>query len=157
MSPPGPCGGPTVSSEPVVPTAPTLGDLAAAVRGVALLGDPAVRVQDASCDSREVRPGSVFFCIRGEQADGHDFAGAAVAAGAIALVVDRRLDAAEVPQLLVPDVRAAAGPIAAEIFGHPARSLTITGFTGTNGKTTSTYLMGSVFAAAGSVPGTIGT
>jgi UDP-N-acetylmuramoyl-L-alanyl-D-glutamate--2,6-diaminopimelate ligase len=157
VSPSGPHTGPTVSSGPVVPTVPSLGDLAAAVRGLTLFGDPTVRVQDASCDSREVRSGSVFFCIRGEQADGHEFAGAAVAAGAVALVVDHRLDMPDVPQLLAPDVRTVAGPIAAEIFAHPAGSLTMAGFTGTNGKTTSTYLMGSVFAAAGSTPGIIGT
>ncbi|MEP7059859.1 MAG: UDP-N-acetylmuramoyl-L-alanyl-D-glutamate--2,6-diaminopimelate ligase [Actinomycetota bacterium] len=141
----------------MVPTFPSARDLAAAVPGVVLFGDPEVRIEDASCDSREVAPGSVFFCIRGEHADGHAFAGAAVAAGAVAVVADHRLEGLAVPQLLAQGVREAAGPIAAEIFSHPARTFTIAGFTGTNGKTTCTYLMGSVFAAAGLTPGRIGT
>ena len=154
---PGPGGGPTVSSEPVVPSFPTVGELAAAVPGVVLFGDPTVRVTEVACDSRDVAPGSVFFCIRGAQADGHAFAGAAVRAGAVALVADDRLDGVDVPQLVVGSVRGAAGPIAAEIFGHPAQALTLVGVTGTNGKTTSTYLMESVFAAAGIKAGVVGT
>lgn len=150
-------GGPTVSSEPVVPSFPTVGELAAAVPGVVLFGDPTVRIQEATCDSRDVVPGSAFFCIRGEHADGHAFADAAVAAGAVALVVDHRVDRVDVPQLVAPSVRAVAGPLAAEIFGHPAQSLTLVGVTGTNGKTTSTYLMESVFTAAGIMAGVVGT
>jgi UDP-N-acetylmuramoyl-L-alanyl-D-glutamate--2,6-diaminopimelate ligase len=153
----GPEDGPTVSSEPVVPSFPTVGELAAAVPGVVLFGDPTVRVHEAACDSRDVPQGSLFFCIRGEAADGHRFARAAVGAGAVALVVDHRLEDVEVPQLQVASVRAAAGPIAAQIFGHPAGDLTLVGITGTNGKTTSTYLMESVFAAAGITAGLVGT
>ena len=153
----GPGAGPTVSSEPVVPSFSTVGELAAAVPGVVLFGDPTVRVLEASCDSRDVVLGSVFFCIRGEAADGHAFAREAVSAGAVALVVDHRLNDIDVPQLLVPSVRAVAGPLAAAIFGHPGRDLTLAGFTGTNGKTTSTYLMESVFTALGITPGVVGT
>ena len=154
---PRPGGGPTVSSEPVVPSFPTVGELAAAVPGVVLFGDPAVRIREATCDPRDVVPGSAFFCIRGEVADGHTFAAGAVAAGALVLVVDHHLDGLDVSQLVVPAVREAAGPLAAEIFGHPSRALRLVGITGTNGKTTSTYLMESVFAAAGITPGVIGT
>jgi len=134
-----------------------VGELAAAVPGVVLFGDPTVRIREATCDPRDVVPGSAFFCIRGEVADGHTFAAGAVSAGALALVVDHHLDGLDVPQLVVPAVREAAGPLAAEIFGHPARALTLVGITGTNGKTTSTYLMESVFVAAGITPGVVGT
>ena len=154
---PGQGGGPTVSSGSVVPSFPTVGDLATAVPGVVVFGDPGVGVREVSYDSRDVAAGSMFFCVRGGEADGHAFAGAAVAAGALALVVERRVEGVDVPQLLVPSVRAAMGPIAAEVFGHPARALTLAGFTGTNGKTTSTYLLESVFGAAGMTSGVIGT
>jgi UDP-N-acetylmuramoyl-L-alanyl-D-glutamate--2,6-diaminopimelate ligase len=150
-------GGPTVSSEPVVHSFPTIGELATAVPGVVVFGDPSVRVEEAACDCRAVAPRSLFFCVPGERVDGHAFAPEAVRAGAVGLVVDHRLEGLDVPQIVVPSVRAAAGPLAAEIFGHPAAALTLAGVTGTNGKTTSTYLMESVFAAAGMRAGLVGT
>ncbi len=79
-----------------------------------------------------------------------------MAAGAKALVVERWLDL-DVPQALVPSVRSAMGPMSAVAFGNPARSMTMLGFTGTNGKTTSTYLMEAIFRAAGMRSGVIGT
>ena len=107
-------------------------------------------------DSRAVGPGTLFFCVPGADVDGHDFAGAAVAAGASALVVERWLDL-DVPQALVPSVRSAMGPMSAVAFGNPARAMTMLGFTGTNGKTTTTYLMEAIFRAAGLRSGVIGT
>lgn len=157
MIPPGQGGGPTVSSGSVVPSFPTVGDLATAVPRVVVFGDPGVGVRDVSYDSRDVVAGSIFFCVRGEEADGHAFAGAAVVSGALALVVERRVDGVDVPQLVVPSVRAAMGPMAAQVFGRPAQALTLVGITGTNGKTTSTYLMEAVFGAAGMTSGVIGT
>jgi UDP-N-acetylmuramoyl-L-alanyl-D-glutamate--2,6-diaminopimelate ligase len=103
-----------------------------------------------------VPDGSLFFCIPGEHVDGHAFAQDAVDAGAAALVVDHPL-AVAAPQLVVRSVREAIGPMAAAVFGHPARDLTVIGITGTNGKTTITYLLESVFRAAGWRPGVIGT
>jgi UDP-N-acetylmuramoyl-L-alanyl-D-glutamate--2,6-diaminopimelate ligase len=132
-----------------------LADLVAVVGGE-LRGDPSAVVRDAAYDSRSVEPGSLFFCIPGATADGHVYASDAVAAGAAALVVERFVDV-DVPQLRVRSVREAMGPIAAELFGHPARSLTVVGITGTNGKTTITYLLEGVFRAAGLVPGVLGT
>jgi UDP-N-acetylmuramoyl-L-alanyl-D-glutamate--2,6-diaminopimelate ligase len=128
----------------------------AAVAGGEVRGPADTRVRDAAYDSREVPPGSLFFCLPGETADGHAFAGDAVRAGAAALVVERPVDA-PAPQVLVGSVREAIGPMSALVFGHPARDLTVVGITGTNGKTTCTYLCGSVFRAAGSTPGVIGT
>jgi UDP-N-acetylmuramoyl-L-alanyl-D-glutamate--2,6-diaminopimelate ligase len=141
----------------VDPTFPQvrLADVAATV-GADVRGDPESIVRDASNDSREVPAGSLFFCIPGAHADGHAFAQRAVDAGAAALVVDHPL-AVAAPQVVVRSVREAIGPISAAVFGHPARDLTVIGVTGTNGKTTITYLLESVFRAAGWAPGVIGT
>jgi UDP-N-acetylmuramoyl-L-alanyl-D-glutamate--2,6-diaminopimelate ligase len=141
----------------VDPTFPQvrLADVAAVV-GAEVRGDPDDTVRDASHDSRDVPAGSLFFCMPGEHVDGHAFAQQAVDAGAAALVVDHPL-AVAAPQLVVRSVRESIGPMAAAVFGHPARDLTVVGITGTNGKTTITYLLESVFRAAGWRPGVIGT
>jgi UDP-N-acetylmuramoyl-L-alanyl-D-glutamate--2,6-diaminopimelate ligase len=110
-----------------------------------------VEVTDLAYDTRTVVPGALFFCIPGSNADGHDFAAEAVEKGAAALVVERRLPL-EVPQLLVPSVRAAMGPIAADFFGRPSHELEVAGITGTNGKTTSAFLLHSILARAGRQP-----
>ncbi len=121
-----------------------------------LRGDPTVTVADVVCTSADARPGALFCCVPGERTDGHAHAPAAVAAGASALLVERWLDL-PVPQLLVPSVRSAMGPAAAQVFGRPSERLRVVGVTGTNGKTTSTYLLESVFRAAGLRAGVIGT
>ncbi len=152
-----PRGSARVSSDPVVPSLPRtpLADVAAAVPGAETRG--AFEVADVSLDSREVASGALFFCVKGENTDGHAFADAAVAGGAAALVVERWLDDLAVPQIRVPSVRDAMGPMSAVVFGHPAASLAMVGVTGTNGKTTTTYLIEAVFSAAGMTPGVIGT
>jgi UDP-N-acetylmuramoyl-L-alanyl-D-glutamate--2,6-diaminopimelate ligase len=132
-----------------------LADIAAVVGGD-VHGDPLTVVRDAASDSREVAAGALFFCIPGERADGHAFAADAVAAGAVALVVEHALDV-PAPQVIVRSVREAIGPMSAAVFGHPAAAMTVVGVTGTNGKTTCTYLFESVFRAAGWMPGVIGT
>jgi UDP-N-acetylmuramoyl-L-alanyl-D-glutamate--2,6-diaminopimelate ligase len=113
-------------------------------------------VVDATHDSRQVGEGWLFCCIPGSRADGHAHAPGAVAAGASALLVERWLDV-PVPQVKVPSVRAAIGPAAAVVHGHPSRELTVVGVTGTNGKTTTTSLLEGAFAAAGVGTGVIGT
>jgi UDP-N-acetylmuramoyl-L-alanyl-D-glutamate--2,6-diaminopimelate ligase len=112
---------------------------------------PSLEIRDLAYDSRAVAPGSLFFCIRGANADGHDLAADAVAAGAVALVVERPLDV-NVAQIVVPDVRAAIGPAAARFFGDPSRELEVAGVTGTNGKTTTAFLLHSILDAAGRRP-----
>jgi UDP-N-acetylmuramoyl-L-alanyl-D-glutamate--2,6-diaminopimelate ligase len=116
-----------------------------------LAGAPSLEIRDLAYDVRAVVPGALFFCIRGANVDGHDLAGDAVAAGAVALVVEQRVEA-EVPQVVVPDVRAAIGPAAARFFGEPSRELEVAAFTGTNGKTTSAFLLHSILEAAGRRP-----
>jgi UDP-N-acetylmuramoyl-L-alanyl-D-glutamate--2,6-diaminopimelate ligase len=129
-----------------------------AVPAVATLGDPATAdVLDVTHDSSTVDRGSLFCCVPGGRRDGHDFAPAAVAAGAVALLVERPLDALAVAQVVVPDARAAMAPLAAALHGHPSRALQVVGVTGTNGKTTTTYLVRSILEEAGRPTGVLGT
>jgi UDP-N-acetylmuramoyl-L-alanyl-D-glutamate--2,6-diaminopimelate ligase len=109
-------------------------------------------VRDLAYDSRTVVPGSLFFCVRGAHADGHDLAAEAVARDAVALVVERELDL-RVPQIVVTDSRRAMAPAAVAFFGDPSRGLDVAAVTGTAGKTTTTYLIYEILRAAGRRPG----
>jgi UDP-N-acetylmuramoyl-L-alanyl-D-glutamate--2,6-diaminopimelate ligase len=115
-----------------------------------------VDVQELAYDSRAVVSGTLFFCVRGEHADGHAFAAEAIERGAVALVVESPVDAA-VPQLVVADARVAMAAAAVEFYGQPSRELTVAGVTGTNGKTTTCFLLFAILAAAGRRPGLLGT
>ena len=117
---------------------------------------PVVVVDDVHHDSRDAGPGSLFVAIPGANVDGHDYAARAVAAGAVALVVERPIEV-DVPQLIVDSARRALPLVAAEVHGHPSEALTVIGVTGTNGKTTVTYMLESIARAAGRVPGLVGT
>jgi UDP-N-acetylmuramoyl-L-alanyl-D-glutamate--2,6-diaminopimelate ligase len=110
-----------------------------------------VEIRELAYDTRTVVPGTLFFCIPGSKVDGHELAAEAVAKGAVALVVERRLEL-DVPQLVVPSVRAAMGPAAADFFGEPSHELDVAAITGTNGKTTTAFLLHSILAAAGRRP-----
>lgn len=113
-------------------------------------------VRDLAYDARDAGPGALFFCVRGMRADGHDFAPQAVENGAVAVVVERPLDL-PVPQLVVPDSRAAMAVAADEFFERPTTALEVVGVTGTSGKTTTAFLLYAVLAAAGRRPGLLGT
>ena len=113
-------------------------------------------VTDVVDDSRRVTPGSLYVCLRGTSFDGHDFAGQAVVDGAVALLVDHPVDA-PVTQILVDDTRVRVGPIAALLAGHPSRSLTTVGITGTNGKTTTAQFLEAIFNGTGRPTGVVGT
>jgi len=130
--------------------------LVAALAPVEVLGGPSVEVRDLAYDARAVGPGALFFAVPGGRADGHDFAPEAVERGAVALVVERRLDL-PVPQVVVPDTRAAMAPAANVFFGEPTRELEVVGVTGTSGKTTTSHLLFAILAAAGRRPGLLGT
>ena len=123
---------------------------------VRIAGNADVEVDALCIDSRQVKPGSVFFCTPGLRVDGHDFAPQAVKAGAAALIVERELDV-DCPQVVVESVRKATSVIAANFYGRPADKLTLIGITGTKGKTTASYLIKSVVEAAGFKTGYIGT
>jgi UDP-N-acetylmuramoyl-L-alanyl-D-glutamate--2,6-diaminopimelate ligase len=113
-------------------------------------------VTDIAIASDQVSRGTLFGCVLGSRADGHDYAGVAVEKGAVALVCERRVEV-PVPQVVVPSVRRALGPLSAAFWAFPARAMKVVGVTGTNGKTTTCALLASIFEANGWHPGVIGT
>jgi UDP-N-acetylmuramoyl-L-alanyl-D-glutamate--2,6-diaminopimelate ligase len=117
---------------------------------------PDVEVSGLAYSSRSVLPGTLFFCVPGFRADGHDFAPDAVARGAVALVCQRPLGLG-VPEVIVDDVRAAMGPAAARFYGDPTAELEVIGVTGTNGKTTTAFLVRHLLEAGGRQTGLLGT
>jgi len=134
-------------------------ELDALIRALApadVIGGRPVEILDLAHDTRSVREGTLFFCIPGATRDGHELVPEAVAAGAVALVVERRVDAA-VPQLVVESVRASMAVAAATFFGDPTETLTVAGVTGTNGKSTTSYLLRSILEADGRSTGLVGT
>ncbi|MCL2055680.1 MAG: UDP-N-acetylmuramoyl-L-alanyl-D-glutamate--2,6-diaminopimelate ligase [Oscillospiraceae bacterium] len=108
-----------------------------------------------TCDSRQVERGSLFFCQKGVKLDGHDHAAKALEMGAAAVVAQRDLGIKN--QIIVPDTREAWGYACANYFGNPAKKLKLMGVTGTNGKTSTTYIMKQILEAAGKKTGLIGT
>jgi len=130
--------------------------LTAGLDVLAVEGDPTVEVTAVTHDSRAVAPGALFCCVPGATADGHDFARQAVDSGAVALLCERPLGLG-VTEVRVADVRATMGPVAAACHGHPSAALPVVGVTGTNGKTTTTWLLRAVLEAAGRPTGLIGT
>ncbi|HET6624344.1 MAG TPA: UDP-N-acetylmuramoyl-L-alanyl-D-glutamate--2,6-diaminopimelate ligase, partial [Gaiellaceae bacterium] len=134
-------------------------ELEALIRALApseVAGAGPAEIVDLAYDTRTVSAGALFFCVRGSSVDGHDLAWEAIEQGAIALVVERELDVS-VPQLVVPDSRAAMAVAADAFFGEPTKELEIVGVTGTNGKTTTAFLLQGVLGAAGRRPGLVGT
>lgn len=136
----------------------------ARVSDARVVGDPDAVFTGITQDSREVRPGDVFCCVRGAHTDGHLHARDAVAAGAVVLVCDTELSDDDlggardrVTQVVVDDVRRRLGVVAAEAFGHPARSLRLVGVTGTNGKTSTVAILASILESAGSRTAVFGT
>jgi UDP-N-acetylmuramoyl-L-alanyl-D-glutamate--2,6-diaminopimelate ligase len=119
-------------------------------------GAPEVEISGLAYSSQSVTPGALFFCVPGFRSDGHDFAPDAVERGAAALVTERRLDLG-VPEVEVDDVRAAMGPAAARFYGDPTAELDVVGITGTNGKTTTAYLVRHLLEAGGRQTGLLGT
>src|ERR671914_1596356 len=119
-------------------------------------GSSDVEIKALAYSSRSVTPGTVFFCVPGFRADGHDFAPDAVERGAVALVCQRPLGLG-VPEVVVDDVRAAMGPAAARFHGDPTAELEVVGVTGTNGKTTTAFLVRHLLEAGGRQSGLLGT
>jgi UDP-N-acetylmuramoyl-L-alanyl-D-glutamate--2,6-diaminopimelate ligase len=117
--------------------------------------DPEVALVTA--DSRAVRPGAVFFALRGVLADGHDFAAAAARAGAVAVVAERPVECAPALLLLAPSPRRALALAAANLHGRPGERLRLAGITGTNGKTTVAWLVDACARAAGLASALVGT
>src|SRR5262249_47389573 len=120
----------------------------AALGPVEVVRPAPVDVRDLAYDTRAVTAGTLFFCVRGSSADGHAFAPTAAAAGAVAPVVEEPV-AVDPPQLVVPDVRRAMPAAATVFFGDPTAELEVAGVTGTNGKTTTAFLLHAILDADG--------
>jgi UDP-N-acetylmuramoyl-L-alanyl-D-glutamate--2,6-diaminopimelate ligase len=121
-----------------------------------LRGDGDAEIAGLAYDARQVGEGALFFCVRGMTSDGHQFAGEAVERGAVAVVVDHPLELG-VPEVEVRDVRASMAPLAVAFWGDPTSELIVAGVTGTNGKTTTTFLIRHILEAAGRRCGLLGT
>ncbi|MBW2460326.1 MAG: UDP-N-acetylmuramoyl-L-alanyl-D-glutamate--2,6-diaminopimelate ligase [Deltaproteobacteria bacterium] len=135
--------------------APSLTELAAAGFG-RVVGEGSVRPTSVNHDSRHVAAGALFVAIPGDNIDGARFAEAAVEAGAVAVLAERELGV-PVPQLIAANARRALGPVAEQIYGAPTSDLAVVGITGTNGKTTTAWLIEEVIEAASGRPAIIGT
>jgi UDP-N-acetylmuramoyl-L-alanyl-D-glutamate--2,6-diaminopimelate ligase len=118
----------------------------------------AIAVTEVAYDSRRVAPGALFVALRGQKADGNEFAMAAAARGALAIVSESPAPAGvTAPWVVVPDARLALAVLADELWEHPSHELEVVGITGTNGKTTTAYLLRSILEAAGMKCGLLGT
>ena len=143
----------TVASHPH-----TLSGLLADLPRAEVRGDARAEVTGLAYRADEVPAGGLFFAVRGGSHDGHGFAREAAARGAAVVVVERWLDLSDaVTQVRVPSVREAMGPVAAAFWDRPAARMRLVGVTGTNGKTTTTYILEEIFRAAGWTPGVVGT
>ncbi len=145
---------------PVAVAPMSLAEASSALRGAAVSGDGATRFTDIAYDSRDVTPGTLFVALRGADHDGHDFVEQAVQQGAAAVMVDAAWTSPtepSVPALRVGDTRAALAPVSAAFFRHPSRELTVVGITGTDGKTTTSYILDHLLSVAGMTTGLAGT
>ena len=134
----------------------TLAEIARELPEATVLGDVATRVRDVRHDSREVEPGDLFAARPGAKTDGARFAHAAVARGAAAVLTARALDV-EVPQVVAPDIERALSLAASTVWSHPTWHLDVVGITGTNGKTTTAWLVEHALTRLGARPGLLGT
>ena len=115
-----------------------------------------IEIEHLSCDTNKMQKNTLYFCLKGEMNDGHNFAFLAKQKGAVALVVEHPVDV-DLPQIVVPDSRSAMSLIAGNFFDNPAQKLKLIAVTGTNGKTTTTYMIKSILEKAGFKVGLIGT
>lgn len=118
-----------------------LATLLASTKVTSSAADPQTRVESLSCDSRKVTPGSLFFALPGAKADGAQFVAQAAEKGAVAIVSQAALEACAQPVIMVPNARAAMADMAGAFYGQPASALKVMGVTGTNGKTTTAFLV----------------
>ncbi len=144
------------------PRALDLGPLVASLAGARSIGDVDRVARGVVHDSRAVRPGTIFVALRGERSDGHAFIAQAIEAGAGAIVVDEAFARTWQPPagaatIVVPDTRRALSSLSAAFYGYPSSGLAVVGITGTNGKTTTTYMLAAVLGAGGIPTGRIGT
>ncbi len=120
-------------------------------------GAGSMKITDIACDSRKVKPGSLFVCITGYEVDGHKYAKSAVENGAVAVIAEHALPTVNVPCVVVDNTRKAMAHIAASYYRYPFKKFKLIGITGTNGKTTTTYLIKAILEHMGKKVGLIGT
>ncbi len=133
-----------------------LGELLKYIEYSEVFGDRETRIKGLCDNSRKIKEGELFFCYKGEKYDSHDFAEEAVKSGAAALICEKKLNL-DVPQIIVKDGRAIVAAVARAYYGFADEKLKLVGVTGTNGKTTTTFMLESIFKAAGKSAGVIGT
>ncbi|TGU74159.1 UDP-N-acetylmuramoyl-L-alanyl-D-glutamate--2,6-diaminopimelate ligase [Geomonas terrae] len=134
-----------------------LKELLACVPGAKVTGDDAMEITSLCYDSRQVAPGAAFFALRGVKSNGTEFVEAAVKGGAVAIIADRPCAVAGAVCVEVPDARRAMSLMAAIFYGTPTGNIPVVGITGTNGKTTTTYLVEGIMAEAGIPAAVLGT
>jgi UDP-N-acetylmuramoyl-L-alanyl-D-glutamate--2,6-diaminopimelate ligase len=135
-----------------------LGQILEGLSRVELRGDASLEIAGLAYDSRQVKPGDLFVAIRGHHADGHGFIEKAIEKGAVAVAAEKFTGReAKVATILVPDSRKALSKLALAFYANPFKNITLIGITGTNGKTTTTYLLESMVKAAGGKAGVLGT
>jgi UDP-N-acetylmuramoyl-L-alanyl-D-glutamate--2,6-diaminopimelate ligase len=139
----------------------TLADIIECLETPEVWGKPEVCVEEITYDSRQVKRNSLFVAIRGEKTDGHNFVYKASESGASVIIAEKNPPADfefdKTSWIRVANSRKALGPVADLIYGHPSQEMVLIGITGTNGKTTTTFLLESILKAADFVPGIIGT
>lgn len=135
-----------------------LGELVKGMSHYEIIGDSEQMINGLAYDSRHVKPGNLFVALRGHERDGHDYFGDALEKGAVALVGEGFRGIREnVTKVHVPDSREALSKLAIQFYSHPFEGLNLIGITGTNGKTTTSYVLESILVAAGAKPGVVGT
>ena len=125
-----------------------------------IIGNPSEQIEGLAYRSDRVCPGDMFFCIVGFTVDGHSYAQDAIDRGAKVLVVERKVylaDATDVTEVVVSDSRKAMAVVASNFYDHPSAAMKLVGVTGTNGKTTTTYLVDHISRSVGKRTGVIGT
>ena len=135
----------------------TLSELLEDVNIKKIDGGGSMKISGIACDSRKVKPGNVFVCITGYETDGHKYAKSAVENGAVAVVAEHDLPTVDVPCVIVDNTRKAMSEMAATFYDYPYKKFKLIGITGTNGKTTTTYLIKSILEHLGKKVGLIGT
>ncbi len=135
----------------------TLSNLLKNVEIKATQGNIDIKISGIAFDSQKVKPGDVFVCISGFKTDGHMFAEAALENGAVAIVAEKPIENTAATVVIVENTRFALASMAAEYFEHPYKKFKLVGITGTNGKTTTTYLVKTILEGLGKKVGLIGT
>ena len=131
-------------------------ELLAGIKNCQVFGDKNIDIKKLTFDSRKVEKGSMFFCIDGTKVNGKIYAIDAIKNGAVCIVTSQK-QSLQIVQIVVKDVRKAMAKMSANFFGNPQKALQIVGITGTNGKTSTSYILAEMLQSFGKNVGVIGT